>query len=199
VIDPSSEIFLKNNHIYSIGGSVNNMRIFIIFHIIVLVTSHLNGNVVTSTSELREAIKLTQSGKVKEILVEDGIYELGNMIWIGKDNITIRSRSGNRDAVIIRGRGMYGSTTHIFNVWGTNFTVKDMTIGWVANHAIQIHGNNNSSNTVISNLRIVDTYEQMVKVYPEAESWDKPIDSNRLFWYELFGLALSCWKLKFTM
>lgn len=43
------------------------------------------------------------------------------------------------------------------------------------------------------------TYEQLVKVYPEAESWDKPIDSNRLFWYELFGLALSCWKLKFTM
>jgi hypothetical protein len=135
-----------------------------------LFINHLTGTIVSSTSELKEAIRGITSSKGKEILLKDGIYEVDGMIWIGKDDITIRSQSGNRDAVIIRGQGMYGGTTHIFNVWGTNFSVKDMTIGWVANHAIQIHGNNNSSNTVISNLRIVDTYEQMVKISYNSSS-----------------------------
>jgi hypothetical protein len=45
-----------------------------------------------------------------------------------------------------------------------------MTIGWVSNHAIQIHGEDNSSNTLISNLRIVDTYEQMVKISYNSSS-----------------------------
>lgn len=101
------------------------------------------------------------------ILLEDGTYQLNsNLLYINTNmnNLTIRSVSGNRDAVIIRGQGMNGGVTHIFNVAASNFTASDMTIGWVANHAIQIHGENNADNCLIQNIRFVDVNEQMLKV-----------------------------------
>ncbi|MCP3685311.1 MAG: hypothetical protein GY861_21875 [bacterium] len=95
-------------------------------------------------------------------MLEDGTYTLNDMLWISGNGITFRSRSGNRDAVTIRGQGMYGSVSHIFNVPGSDFTAAEMTIGWVANHAIQIHSD--SDNLVVYNVRFVDTGEQMLKV-----------------------------------
>ena len=120
--------------------------------------------VVGSVQELEEAINNANNGGPKQIVLKKGTYMLSNMLWISANGVTIRSKSGKRDKVILRGRGMQGSVSHIFNVAGTRFTAKDMTIGWVANHAIQIHGNNNSSDCLIQNLHIVDTYEQMIKV-----------------------------------
>jgi len=125
---------------------------------------NLGAVVVGSAQELGEAVDNANNGGPKNIVLKNGTYELSNMLWISANGVTIRSKSGKRDRVIIRGQGMQGSVSHIFNVAGTRFTAKDMTIGWVANHAIQIHGNNNSSNCLIQNLRIVDTYEQMIKV-----------------------------------
>jgi parallel beta-helix repeat protein len=84
------------------------------------------------------------------------------MLWISGNNLTFRSSSGNRDAVVIRGQGMHGGVSHIFNVVGDNFIVANMTIGWVANHGVQIHSD--SDNAVIHNVHFVDTYEQMLKV-----------------------------------
>jgi hypothetical protein len=86
------------------------------------------------------------------------------MLRIRANNVTFRSRSGNRDAVIIRGEGMYGNITHIFDVSGTNFTVADLTIGWVKAHAIQIHGEHNADSPLIHNVRFVDTYQPMLNV-----------------------------------
>jgi hypothetical protein len=125
---------------------------------------HLPAVVVSNASELTAAISNANSGGDKEIILTNGTYILDDALGIWADGVTVRSQSGQRGKVIIRGQGMYGGVTHIFNVAGTNFTARDMTIGWISNHAIQIHGENNSSNTFISNLRIVDTYEQMVKI-----------------------------------
>jgi hypothetical protein len=120
--------------------------------------------VVSNASELAAAVYNANSGGDKEIILTNGTYTLNDALGIWADGVIVRSQTGKRGKVIIRGQGMYGGVTHIFNVAGTNFTARDMTIGWVSNHAIQIWGNNNSSNTFISNLRIVDTYEQMVKI-----------------------------------
>ena len=100
-------------------------------------------------------------------MLEDGTYELtSNLLYIGTNmtNLTLRSASGNRDAVIIRGQGMTGGVSHIFNVAASNFTVADMTIGWVANHPIQIHAETNADNCLIQNVRFVDANEQLLKV-----------------------------------
>ncbi|MCP4214260.1 MAG: hypothetical protein GY765_06365 [bacterium] len=120
--------------------------------------------VVSNVSQLTAAISAAAGNGDKEIILTDGTYQLSSALGIWGNDLIIRSQSGNRDAVIIRGTGMSGGVTHVFNVAGTNFTARDMTIGWVANHAVQIWGNNNSSNTLLRNLRIVDTMEQMVKI-----------------------------------
>lgn len=131
---------------------------------------HLLAVVVSNANELAAAIENANSGGDKEIILTNGTYTLNDYLGIWADGVTVRSQSGQRGKVTIRGQGMYGGVTHIFNVAGTNFTARDMTIGWVSNHAIQIWGENNSSNTFISNLRIVDTYEQMVKISYEPSN-----------------------------
>ena len=117
---------------------------------------------VSTVAELVNAVQQANASGNLTILLEDGTYTLSNMLWISGNNVTFRSRSGNRDAVVVRGQGMYGGVSHVFNVPGDNFTVADMTIGWVANHAIQIHSD--ADNPLIHNVRFVDTFEQLLKV-----------------------------------
>jgi hypothetical protein len=132
---------------------------------------YLQGVVVSTVTELETAMNNANNGGDKEIVLKNGTYFLNDVLAVWEDGITVRSQSGNRDDVKIYGEGMTGGITHIFNGPGSDFTVKDMTIGRVANHAIQIWGNENASNILISNLHIVDTYEQMVKIsYEEGSS-----------------------------
>jgi len=119
---------------------------------------------VSTAAELADAVENANSGGPKTILLNDGTYTLDQMLWVSADGVTIRSFSGNRSAVIVEGQGMDGSVSHIFNVQGSQFTASDMTLRRVANHAVQIHGNNNSDSPVLRNLHILDTFEQMVKV-----------------------------------
>lgn len=138
------------------------------------------GNVVQLVNAVQQA---NASGNVT-VLLDDGAYTLDNMLWISGNNVTFRSRSGNRDAVILRGQGMFGGVSHIFNVPGDNFTVADMTIGWVANHAVQIHSD--ADNPLIHNVRFVDTGEQMLKVSyrpGESTSADNGVVECSLFEY----------------
>jgi hypothetical protein len=142
--------------------------------------------VVSNVSELENAISNANSGGDKTILLQDGNYTLDQMLGVWADGVTVHSSSGNRDAVIIRGEGMDGNVSHIFNVIGSDFTVRDLTIGWVANHAIQIHGNLNAHRPLIQNLHIVDTYEQMIKVSYDSisdNSSDYGTVENCLFEY----------------
>jgi hypothetical protein len=117
---------------------------------------------VSNVAELLAAAQQANNSGNLTILLEAGTYTLDDMLWISGQNVTFRSRSGNRDAVVIRGQGMSGGVSHIFNVSGDNFTVADLTIGWVANHALQVHSD--ADNPVIHNIRFADTGEQMLKV-----------------------------------
>lgn len=137
---------------------------------------------VSTAAELVNAVQQANNSGNLTIFLEDGTYSLEQMLWISGNNVTFRSRSGNRDAVIIRGQGMYGGVSHIFNVPGDNFTLADMTIGWVANHGVQIHSD--SDNPVIHNVRFVDTGEQMLKV--SFRSGDSTSSENGLVEWCLF-------------
>jgi hypothetical protein len=92
----------------------------------------------------------------------DGTYVLDEMLWVEADGVTVASASGNREAVIIEGRGMDGPVTHVFNVAGSRFTVQDLTLRQVSQHAVQTQVD--VDGTVIRNLHILDTGEQMIKV-----------------------------------
>jgi len=88
--------------------------------------------------------------------------------FITGDNIVIRSASGRRNSVTIRGGGMFPSsaTENGFGVRGNNVTIADLTIRDVGNHGIQVSGHN----LFVHNVRIQDTYEQMIKGATAAET-----------------------------
>jgi hypothetical protein len=117
-------------------------------------------------------------GGPKTILVRDGTYTLDDMLWVEASGVTVRSLSGNRGAAIIQGQGMAGDVTHIFNVPGANFTVRDVTLRRVSQHAIQIHGNNNAAAPTIRNVHILDTGEQMIKVSYDPGDLSKRADNG---------------------
>jgi PKD repeat protein len=127
---------------------------------------------VSTAAELADAIASANQGGPDEILLEDGTYTIDATygLIVEADGVTVRSLSGNRESVIIEGEGMYGSITHIFQVAGDGFAARDMTLRGVANHAIQIHGEDDADSPLLSNLHILDTYEQMIKVSYQSGS-----------------------------
>jgi len=148
-------------------------------------TEDPNSVVVSSVSALMTAIENANNGSKKTILIEDGTYTLGNMLWVSADGVTVRGRSGNREAVILQGDGMTGSVSHIFNVAGDDFTVRDLTLRRVANHAIQLQVN--VDGFTVDNAHFLDTGEQMLKVAYDAgnmsASSDGGLVENSLFEY----------------
>ena len=121
---------------------------------------------VSSVSEFKSAIQAAnQSGGNMTILIEDGTYSIASTAsypYITASNLVIRSVSGNRDNVILTGQGMQdvAPNTEIgLYLVGDNITVADLTIRGVGNHGIAM----NSDNHFIHNVRIQDTYEQMIK------------------------------------
>jgi hypothetical protein len=123
---------------------------------------------VRTVAELAAAVSTANSGGDNVILLEDGIYTLDSALVIQAHGVTIRSLSGNRGSVTIRGNGMTGSVSHVFFVEGDHFTARDMTLRDVYYHAIQMQID--AQAPTFLNLHILDTYEQMIKVpYDEAQ------------------------------
>ena len=121
---------------------------------------------VSTLTELTTAINsMNSSGGNQTILLADGDYQLTDSqgLVITASNVIIRSASGNRDAVVIKGQGMTGSVGYVFKLAADNITLADMTIGEVAFHPIQIHGERDVDDILIHNLRIYDGEQQFIK------------------------------------
>jgi len=134
--------------------------------------------VVSDVDGLVSAVSQAAQGGDTEILLADGTYTLDNMLWVEANGLTVRSQSGDRDAVIIQGQGMTGGVSHIFNVAGTDFTVRDMTLRLVANHAVQLQPS--ATGATIQNLVIQDTGEQMIKGSWDSNDPDTAADNGRV-------------------
>lgn len=119
---------------------------------------------VSDAAGLAAAIDAANSGGPATILLEDGVYSLNGGFNISRDGITIRSVSGIRENVIIEGQGMWGGVPNIFWVTASYFTLQGVSIGNVANHALQVHGELGAGHVTVSNVRFFDCYEQMMKV-----------------------------------
>jgi hypothetical protein len=120
---------------------------------------------VDSLDGLKSAVENFNQQNAGTILLADGVYTLDNSLVITGANITIRSKSGNRDDVLIKGRGMTGSVPHIFLVRANNFTLANLALGEVKNHAVQVQGEepHNADNFTLHNVRVFNTGEQMIK------------------------------------
>lgn len=132
---------------------------------------------VSTFTQLEAAVRAANDGaRDPTILLADGTYDVTSPsgLFLTRSGITIRSASGNRDAVILQGNGMLGGrVSHIFQIVADDITIRDVTLRNVANHAVQIHGETpyDADRPVIGNLVIRDTGEQMIKVsYRDGES-----------------------------
>lgn len=149
----------------------NLTNILVIPAATVLVSSAASSQqVVHDGPGLEAAVSAANSGSGNPtILLENGTYDITSTwgLGISRDGVTVRSVSGNRDAVILRGAGMGNSdVSHIFQILADHVTIQDMTLQEVGNHAIQIHGEDpyDADYPVLRNLHLRDTGEQIVKV-----------------------------------
>ena len=127
---------------------------------------------VSTVSQLKSALSAFNAipdGGPAEIIIADGTYDISTSypeyLRVDRHQLTIRSQSGNREAVILEGDAMSASavTPVIFIVYASHFTVRDLTMQKVATHCIQIVGHNDADYITISNCVIRDAYEQIVK------------------------------------
>jgi len=143
---------------------------------------------VNSVSQLVNAVNTANDNPScsTTILIADGTYTLTAMLPITASNMTIKSQSGNRDAVILQGDAMTSSASVkiIFRVDANNFTAENMTLQRVGWHLIQVVGENNRDNFTAKNLVFRNAWEQMLKVtYVDTSSVgsDNGLVENSLF------------------
>jgi hypothetical protein len=131
---------------------------------------------VSTTTELVDAVAAANAGGDPLIELADGTYTLDDMLIVTAGGVTVRGLSGDREAVIVEGRGMWGPVTHCFNVAGHDFSCRDMTLRRVANHAIQLAVD--TDRLTVSNVHILDTFEQMIKAPYDAGHLELTCDAG---------------------
>jgi len=119
---------------------------------------------VNTVAELDSAVDAAAPGDT--ILIADGTYDLnGVYLWVDTPGVTLRSASGNRDAVILDGNYL---TTEIVVVAASDITIADLTLREATYHPIHVSSTNEADtlNTLIYNVHVVDPGQQAIKINP---------------------------------
>src|ERR1044071_2694504 len=121
----------------------------------------------------------------RTILIEARPYQLRwAHLTIERAGVTIAGKSANRDAVVLRGQsGMRGGRIEfIFEINSDDVTLRDLTLEDVGSHAVIIHGEapHDADRTVLRNLVVRDTFEQMIKVTPANQDPQKSFSEGGL-------------------
>jgi hypothetical protein len=121
---------------------------------------------VHNEQELWDAANNAASGTT--ILIADGTYHMaqnGYYLWLDTPNVTLRSKSGNRGAVVLDDD--YAGTETI-TIAASNVTVADLTIQRAHTHPIHVvtspSGASDTLNALIYNVHIIDPGQQAVKI-----------------------------------
>src|SRR5262249_22732094 len=98
------------------------------------------GNVIDVTpaqaGDLAKIVDAANSGDT--ISLADGTYALNGLdVSFRKDNVTLRGKSGNREAVILDGAYM---SPEILSILASNITIADVTLKRAYNHPIHASG-----------------------------------------------------------
>jgi hypothetical protein len=120
--------------------------------------------IVSTESDLRDRASDAASGTT--ILIEPGVYNLGDSIHIVNDGLTLRSSTGNRADVVLDGGGMLTGHTNVILIEADDVTIADLTIRNGGEHGVSING---SDRPMLYNLHIYDTGYQLVKVNPVGD------------------------------
>lgn len=124
---------------------------------------------VSTVSQLENAVNSAVAGTT--IRIADGTYNLnGVYLRIDTPNVTLRSASGQREAVILDGNYQ---TTEIIQVVASNVVIADLTLREAYYHPIHVMSGDaaHALNTLIYNVHIVDPGEQAIKINPAAAGY----------------------------
>lgn len=121
---------------------------------------------VATVGELATAVNTATPNTT--ILIADGVYNLnGVYLRIDVPNVTLRSASGNREAVVLDGNY---DTTEIIQIVASNVTVADVTLREAYYHPIHVMTEGGDTlNTLIYNVHLIDPGEQAIKINPAAD------------------------------
>ena len=93
---------------------------------------------VATDQELQNAVTTVNDiGAPATILIADGTYVLQvPMLHLSSPNLIVRSASGERDRVVLRGpdEGPTASLHHVFLISADNITIADLTFGYCRYH-----------------------------------------------------------------
>lgn len=114
------------------------------------------------------------------ILIEDGTYHLGQngyYLWFDTPDVTLRSKSGNREAVILD--DAYAAS-EVISISASNVTIADLTIRRARTHPIHVSSSDtgNTLNTRIYNVHLIDPGQQAIKINPHAARTYYPDDGE---------------------
>ena len=123
---------------------------------------------VSTEEQIWNAVNGAQSGET--ILIADGTYNLafyGYYIWIDTPELTLRSASGDREAVVLDDNY---SGSEIITVAASDVTIADLTVKRASTHPIHVTSSDagDTLNTMIYNVHIVDPGQQAIKINPHA-------------------------------
>lgn len=112
-----------------------------------------------------EVIKRAESGS--EILLVDGDYSLDRYAVVLDKALTLRSKSGKRDAVVIVGQG-YMEKAEALMVLADDVRIADLSVRNIRDHAVAIK--KDAANTVLYGLDLMDIGTQHVKASSPGEN-----------------------------
>jgi hypothetical protein len=129
------------------------------------------GNIVnvSTVAQLENAVNVATSGTT--ILVADGTYNLdGVYLRFQVSNVTLRSATGNREAVILDGNYV---TTEIVQIVASNVIIANLTLREAYDHPVHVMSGDSmhTTNTLIYNVHIVDPGQQAIKINPAAAGY----------------------------
>ena len=103
-----------------------------------------------------------------ESLPDDGFYEMGggdsnSRLVFNTPGVTLRSVSGNREAVVLD--GAY-ATDELISIRASNITIADLTLKRAYNHPVHMSGSPGDpiAGNILHNIHIIDPGQQAIKV-----------------------------------
>ena len=112
---------------------------------------------------------LDQARAGDTIQLADGLYSLPQTLVFRNSGVILRSKSGNRQDVVLDGRYAIGD---VLLVQKSDVTIADLTLTRSHWHLVHVvPGEGSSSGTTLHNLRGVDGGEQFVKVNPDGAQY----------------------------
>ena len=127
---------------------------------------------VGTTAELVSAVSAANAaGGNRTILLRDGLYTLTDTLYVNAPNITLAGLSADRTKATVQGDAMSATAKvgNLVRVGAKNFTLHHLTLQRAGWHAIQIAGEADADNAVITDCILRDTYEQIVKVSKDKD------------------------------